>query len=278
MTPPAGPPPSAPAPAAAAPASPEDARAAETAIEFLPDADEIERRPLPPAARMTLYVLAAMVLTFLLWASIAEVDRIVVARGRLVTPLPNIVVQPLETSIIQSIDVRVGQVVKKGEKIATLDPTFTSADLAQLKSRFQSLDTQVKRLEAEIAGSRPAADEAGSADTRLQAQLALEKQANYRAQLTRMTETVERLKASQKTNLHDQKVLDDRVKSLAEIEAMQERLVAQNFGAKVRLLEAREKRQEIERDLLQARNRQAEIRRELAAAEAERAAFVNSWR
>lgn len=278
MTPPAGPPPSAPAPAAAAPASPEDARAAETAIEFLPDADEIERRPLPPAARMTLYVLAAMVLTFLLWASIAEVDRIVVARGRLVTPLPNIVVQPLETSIIQSIDVRVGQVVKKGEKIATLDPTFTSADLAQLKSRFQSLDTQVKRLEAEIAGSRPAADEAGSADTRLQAQLALEKQANYRAQLTRMTETVERLKASQKTNQHDQKVLDDRVKSLAEIEAMQERLVAQNFGAKVRLLEAREKRQEIERDLLQARNRQAEIRRELAAAEAERAAFVNSWR
>lgn len=63
------------------------------------------------------------------------------------------------------------------------------------------------------------------------------------------------------------------MKSLAEIEAMQERLVAQNFGAKVRLLEAREKRQEIERDLLQARNRQAEIRRELAAAEAERAAF-----
>ena len=45
------------APEAAAPVS-------ETAIEFLPDADEIERRPLPQAARMTLYALAAMVLVF----------------------------------------------------------------------------------------------------------------------------------------------------------------------------------------------------------------------
>lgn len=269
---PAGPPPAAP------PAAEAEARPHETAIEFLPDADEIERRPLPPAARMTLYVLAAMVLVFLLWAGLAEVDRIVVARGRLVTPLPNIVVQPLETSIIQSIDVRVGQVVKQGEKIATLDPTFTSADLAQLRSRFQSLDTQVKRLEAEIAGGKAVDSMGGDADTRLQSQLAVEKQANYRAQLTKMTETVERLKAAQKTNLYDQKVLEERVKSLSEIEAMQERLVAQNFGAKVRLLEAREKRQEIERDMLQARNRQAEIRRELAAAEAERAAFVNSWR
>jgi HlyD family secretion protein len=204
VTRPPGPLPSAPAPA------PADARAGETAIEFLPDADEIERRPLPPAARMTLYVLTAMVFSFLLWASISEVDRIVVARGRLVTPLPNIVVQPLETSIVQSIDVRVGQVVKKGEKIATLDPTFTSADLAQLQARHQSLDTQAKRLEMELAGGKPVAG-AGNADGRLQAQLAVEKQSNYRSQLAKMTETVERLKAVQLTNKRDKEVLDARV-------------------------------------------------------------------
>jgi HlyD family secretion protein len=271
VTRPPGPLPSAPAPA------PADARAGETAIEFLPDADEIERRPLPPAARMTLSVLTAMVFSFLLWASISEVDRIVVARGRLVTPLPNIVVQPLETSIVQSIDVRVGQVVKKGEKIATLDPTFTSADLAQLQARHQSLDTQAKRLEMELAGGKPVAG-AGNADGRLQAQLAVEKQSNYRSQLAKMTETVERLKAVQLTNKRDQEVLDARVKSLLEIEAMQQKLVDQKFGAPVRLYEAREKRLEVERDLQQARNREAEVRRELAGAEAERAAFVNSWR
>lgn len=261
-------------------APPKDAAVSETAIEFLPDADEIERRPLPPAARMTLYTLAAMVLIFLLWASLSEVDRIVVARGRLATPLPNIIVQPLETSIIQTIDVRVGQVVKKGERIATLDPTFTSADLAQLRTRHQSLDTQAKRLDAELVTGRaiPSGAPAGDSDTRLQARLAVEKQANYKAQLAKMNETVERLKATQLTNKRDQAVLDERVKSLLEIENMQQKLVDQKFGAPVRLHEAREKRLEIERDLQQARNKEAELSRELAATEAERNAFINSWR
>lgn len=260
------------APEAAAPVS-------ETAIEFLPDADEIERRPLPQAARMTLYALAAMVLVFLVWATVSEVDRIVVARGRLVTPLSNLVIQPLETSLIQSIDVRVGQVVWKGQRLAALDPTFTGADLAQLQQRYQSLDTQARRLEHELGpGGKRSAKGGSDVDSRTQARLQEERQANYRAQLTKLDETVERLKAAAETNRHDQRVLDARVRSLAEIEAMQEKLLAQQFGSRARLLEAQEKRLEVERDLQQARNREAEIRRELAAAEAERSAFVKGWR
>ncbi len=87
-----------------------------------------------------------------------KVDRVVVAHGRVVTPLPNIVVQPLETSVIQSIDVRVGEIVKKGQKLATLDSTFAEADQAELKSHIESLDNQTKRLQAELAGQNVAAE------------------------------------------------------------------------------------------------------------------------
>ena len=38
-----------------------------TAIEFLPDADEIERQPLPAYARRTLHLLAVSLLLSLLW-------------------------------------------------------------------------------------------------------------------------------------------------------------------------------------------------------------------
>ncbi|MCX7178624.1 MAG: biotin/lipoyl-binding protein, partial [Proteobacteria bacterium] len=123
-----------------------------TVVEFLPDADEIERSPLPRMAQITLHVLLATLLTFLLWATFSEIDQVVVGHGRLVTPLPNIIVQPLETSIITSLDVRVGQVVKKGDRLATLDPTFTEADQSQLRTRLSSLDTQSQRLEAELSG------------------------------------------------------------------------------------------------------------------------------
>lgn len=248
-----------------------------TVIEFLPDADEIERRPLPPSARITLHVLGAALLTFVVWASVSEIDVAVAARGQLVTPMPNLLVQPLETSIIQSIDVRIGQVVKKGERLATLDSTFAAADEAQLQTRLESLNNQVERLQSEL-GQAETAKAGDDADSRLQAQLYEERQSNYRAQQTKLQETVARLRASMATNRKDQELLTARVTSLREIEAMQEKLVAQNFGARASLLSAQEKRLEVERDMQLSKNRELELRRELAAAEADRAAFNTGWR
>ena len=250
-----------------------------TDIEFLPDADEIERRPLPPYARITVHVLAAMLVCFLVWSSFAEIDEVVKAQGRLTTPLSNIVVQPIETSIIRSIDVRIGQVVRKGERLATLDPTDADADQAQLRLKFDSLDTQVKRLEAELTGkAAPAESGQVSADTQLQDKLAGERRANFAAQVTRLNENIAKTRASLDTNLRDQQVLGDRTKSLREVESMQERLVDQKFGAKVNLLDARNKRMEVERDYTLAKNQEPQIRRELAGMEAEKQAFVNGWR
>ncbi len=248
-----------------------------TVIEFLPDADEIERSPLPRSARITLHVLLAALIAFVLWASYSDLDRVVVAHGRLITPLPNILVQPLETSIVQSIDVRIGQVVKKGESLATLDPTFAQADEVQLRKQLSSLETQSKSLEAELSGNKTL-DNNTDADSRLQADLSVERQANYQAQLAKMDENVARLQATLVTNRHDQQMLTEHAKPLREIEAMQEKLVARNFGARVRLLEAQEKRQEVERNLQLAKNREQEIKRELASMEAEKVAFKKGWR
>ncbi len=249
-----------------------------TVIAFLPDADEIERSPLPWMAQTTLYVILALLVSFLLWATFSQVDQVVVARGRLVTPLPNIVVQPLETSIIQSLDVRIGQVVKKGESLATLDPTFTGADEAQLRTRLSSLDTQVERLKTEIAGNPASGHAEANTDSALQAQLSTERQANYKAQLTKIEETIARLRAMIETNRRDQQALAARVAPLQEIETMQKNLLTRQLGARVLFLDAQQKRMEVERDLQQAQNRELELKRELAVAEADKDAFKKGWR
>ena len=255
-----------------------DKNSNDTVIEFLPDADEIERRPLPRLARTTLYALASMLVIFLIWATFFKVDRVVVAHGRIITPLPDIVVQPLETAIIQSIDVQVGQVVKKGQKLATLDSTFAEADQAELKSHIESLDNQTERLKAELAGKNPPLSPHADADTKMEAELSSERQANYKAQMEKLNETIAGLRAALDTNKHDQQILETRVKSLQEIENMQEKLVAQQFGARVHLLEARDKRLEVERDMDLAKNREQELKRQLAASEAEKSAFDLTWR
>ena len=254
--------------------------AGRTLVEYLPDADEIERSPVPRFAQVTLHVLVLGMLAFLVWASISKVDQVVVAQGRLVNPLPNVVVQPLETAVIQSVDVRVGQIVRKGERLASLDATFVQADETQLRQRLASLETQIGGLEQELAGSNGAQKAAADNDSdgRLQASLVSERKANYRAQQLKLTENLAKLRAALATNRQDQQFVASRLKSLKEIETMQEKMVAQKFGAPLQLLEAQQRTKEVQRDLELVVSHEQELRRELAAYEAEKTAFEKGWR
>jgi HlyD family secretion protein len=249
-----------------------------TVVEYLPDADEIERSPVPRVAQFTLELMLLAFVAFGIWASVSQLDQVVVAQGRLVNPLPNVVVQPLETAVVQSVDVRVGQVVKKGDQLAALDATFAQADGSQLRLRLESLETQVQGLEQELTGEQKSMQAGGTADTRLQADLLSERRANYKAQQARMLEMAAKLKASLSTNRQDQQQLSSRLRSVKDIEGMQEKMVAQKYAAPVQLLEAQQRSKEVERELELSRNKEIEIRRELAAAEAERTAFEKGWR
>lgn len=126
---------------------------AQDILEYQPDAVEIEERPVPGRVRWVLYlILAAMVLT-VVGAIVFKVDRIVVAQGELITNTPTIVVQSLNTAVIRTIDVQVGDVIEKDQVLATLDPTFATADLSQLRKQKLTLGVQIRRIRAELAGA-----------------------------------------------------------------------------------------------------------------------------
>jgi hemolysin D len=271
-------------------------------LEFMSDPDAIEQRPLGGVTRGVLSLMSAMILTAILWASFSQIDEIVVAPGRIVSSTPNLVVQPLDTSVVDSIDVRAGQIVKAGQQLAALDPTFTGADQAYLKGGVNKLEAKERRLMYELHGRSvektlnakdssaisvpsprlsdlsPASVSSKSKDDRLQADLRAARESNFRARIKAMQETIERQLAALETNRADQRMLLERLKSLTEIEQMQDRLVAQNFGAKRQLLEARERRQEVDRELTQARNKEVEISKEIESAKAEQTAFQSEWR
>lgn len=261
------------------PAARGPAKAGGPVVEYLPDADEIERSPPPRVAQITIWIVVGGLVSAIAWASLARLDQVVSATGRLVNPVPNVVVQPLETSIIQSVDVRPGQTVRKGDVLATLDPTFVAADETQLRTRLHSLETQVASLQQELQGPAvAAAPPSPTPDQQLQAALQSERRANYQAQQSRLGESVARLRAALATNRQDQQLITSRLRSLQEIEAMQEKGVAQKFGAQLQLLEAQQRTKEVARELELAASRERELKRELAAAEAEKQAFERGWR
>ena len=75
-----------------------------------------------------------------------------------------------------------GQVVRKGDRLAALDPTFAQADTSQLQSKLDSLNTQWASLDAELSGERLERRQ-DSPDSQIQSRLSQERQATYASQV-----------------------------------------------------------------------------------------------
>lgn len=245
------------------------------AMDFLSDAEAIEARPIMNGVPVAVWGMAALLAVAVIWASLARIDRVVSARGKLSTILGTMVIQPFETSIVRDIHVRPGQVVHKGDVLGTLDATFTAADTAQLDKRRVSLEAQVARLDAEVAGSGYTAG--GNGEERLQRQLFDERAAARTAQRHKLDEGVAQLAAALSTNLQNRDVLARRLDGVRQIEAMQQQLQDKGLGSRLKLLESGDQRLAVERDLAETVNHAEEIRRQLAGAQAGRAGFDREW-
>lgn len=246
---------------------------------FQSDVAAIERRPEPLLARVTVYVLLAMVASFVVWASVSEVDRVVSARGAIETASGNIVVQPLETAIIKSIDVRHGDFVRAGQTLATLDPTFARADALQTENRIRALEAQIDRMEAEYAG-RPLpvrSDRHAALYYDLQRSLYQERRQTHASRLKGYDEKFAQVQSAIQRRERDISLYEERLRVAREVEDMRRRLMAQETGSRLNYLISQNDRIEIERNLELARNGVIEDRHQLESVAAERESFIRGW-
>ena len=93
-------------------------------------------------------VLAALVW----WASVATVDKVVRAEGRIIPSARTQVIQHLEGGIVAEILVREGETVKQGQRLLAIDPTRADATLAERKAKRVGLQARAARLIAEAEG------------------------------------------------------------------------------------------------------------------------------
>lgn len=242
------------------------------------EAVAMAERPPPMLSRVTLYLVAALIVALVAWAALSQVDRVVAAQGRLVTTVPNLVVQPLETSVIRSIEARAGDMVRAGQVLATLDPTFAASDVAQVSTRLAARAAQVARLEAEIDGRPFTAPPGADAEMRLQAANFAQRASFRDARIAEFEARIASSRAAIETNRRDQEGAAARLEVLRELEAMRQQLVAGHVGSRVALLETRSTRIDLESRLDNLRARIAELTQDMHRAEAERRAFVEDQR
>ncbi|RYH63217.1 MAG: biotin/lipoyl-binding protein, partial [Alcaligenaceae bacterium] len=220
--------------------------------EFQPDAVEIEESAPPKVARLTLYCVVALIFASILWASLSHVETVVSAQGKLTTTHPNLVLQPLETSVIRQMHVRAGDVVKRGDPLATLDPTFSQADLDQLRVKVAAFDATIERLKAELEGRDYVLSDAGNPDAILQGKLFAQRRSFYTAQLTTFDAQIASARANLKTGQDDETVLTQRLETMKSIESMRTTLMDKEVGSRLNFLLSKDARLEVESNLSKA--------------------------
>lgn len=191
------------------------------------------------------------------------------------------VLQALDPSIIKTIDVREGQQVETGQLLATLDSTFTVADVTQYKLQIASLDAQVARDEAELSGKPLSYGQSSDQDvTRynaLQKALYDQRVAQYTAQVTSYDSKISQTEATIQKAKKDDERYGQRAEIAGKIEDMRTSLAESGSGSKLNLYLSQDTRLELLRQIDNTHNTLLEAQHQLDSLKADRKAFIEQW-
>ena len=265
-----------------APTPPSDAPSDKLVRLFQSETAEILEAPEPTGIRATTYVAAALVAALVLLAAITRLDRVIESvGGEIVSTEPTEVLQSLDPALIKTINVRVGDRVKAGDVLATLDPTFASADVDALRLQVANYDAQIARAEAELAGRAytppPAADAAAARYGELQKALFAQRKSQYDEQMRAYNSQIAQYKATLAKLKNNEARYADRMALAKEIESMRATLAAAQVGSRLNLLTATDQKTELLRNLEFDHNSLVETQQQLQATAATRDAFAQKW-
>ena len=245
-------------------------------LEFQMPSTTVTTARVPRSARGIVWIIGSMFAAILLAMGLIEVDRVVTAQGRVISQAATLVVQPLDASIVRSIDVHEGEAVKAGQVLARLDPTFAAADVDAASAQVSSLQAQASRLQAEV-DDRPFTYSGTDPNLLLQAAIFGQRQAEYTFKLENYTQKINSLVAAIAKANADATGYRSRLDVAADVEKMRRDLERLQVGSKLNTLAAVDNRAEMERNLHAAEETAASAQRDLAALIAERNGYTQSW-
>jgi hemolysin D len=247
--------------------------------EFQPDAVEIEQARIPGGMRWTLYTVIAMIVATIGWSCWAEVDKIVTSQGKLTTADKQVIIQTPNTAPIRTVLARFGDIVRAGDVLATLDPTFSAADLAQLEQKLISLDAQIARLNAE-RDSIPY-DLTGHENHRdwLMQQMAyVERKNEYDSKLSEFESEFSKVETQLKNNGVEQAIEKEKLVKLEEALEARSKLKQQGSVSDIDVMRWEIQTMDSRKNIDVLEGKEKELAAEKEAITKRRAAYIASWR
>jgi HlyD family secretion protein len=245
-------------------------------LEFQSPSTAIINAPIPRAAQYTAWLISSMFIACVIAMGLIRIDQVVTAPAKVVSKSPTLVVQPLETSIVRSIDVREGEAVHAGQVLARLDPTFAAADLGASAAQVASLQAQVERMQAEV-DDKSFAYSGLDPNLSLQAAIFAQRKAEFDYKLENYKQKADSLIAAIARANSDAAGYRDRLQVAESVEKMRRELEKLQVGSRLNTLAAMDSRAEMARNLAAAQEQATGAQRDLAALLAERDSYVQNW-
>ncbi|MBC3272289.1 MULTISPECIES: HlyD family type I secretion periplasmic adaptor subunit [Pseudomonas] len=116
---------------------------------FMNDVQESLLTQTTPGSKLVLYLIAAVLVGGLVWASFARVEEITQGEAKIISLSREQVIQSLEGGILAEMNVREGAIVEKGEVLLKIDPTRAQSSYREALSKVIGLKASIARLRSE---------------------------------------------------------------------------------------------------------------------------------
>jgi HlyD family secretion protein len=251
--------------------------------EYQSEIAALREQPYPIGAGATIQVMFGLMIVLTLIAYVARIDRVVSsASGALAPSNPPLVYQALDPSIIRSLDVKEGQRVGKGQLLATLDPTFTAAQVDQLRAQIEAYRAQIARDQALISQT-PLSFPAASNDQiaryqRDSLEYYRQQMAQFRAAMNSYDSQIATLQATVEKYRVEEMRYSSEADVNQQIEKMRVTLEQHGTGSMLNLLTATQAKIEAQRSADFARNSRVEAEHTLASTQAQQKAYAEQFK
>lgn len=223
---------------------------ASTRAAFLPAILELQAEAPSPLPRAVLWTVCGLAGALVLWAAFGKLDVVAVAEGRLVPKSQLRIVQPAEGGVLRELLVKEGERVRAGQVLARMDMRSTEADAAAARNEIALRRLQLRRVDAELNGSRLVALPEDPVRLYRQVEAQREARANaHEASLAEQRSVVARARRDMQAALETQGKLSGALPVLVEQERAFERLARDGYAGKLMLAQRSRERLEAEQDL-----------------------------
>ena len=246
-------------------------------LEFHSPTAGLVNLPATASARYVIWLIGCLFLACLAGMAFFPINRVVSTTGRLASTQPTIVVQPLETSIVRSIDVHVGDFVQKGQVLAHLDPTITEADITNMAQQRDAYQAEFDRLKAEADDKDYVPDTSNPASVQ-QGAAFLRRRSEYRARVQNYEQQLAGLESDLQGYRANAAMYASKMRVASEVLKMRQHEQADQVGSRLSTLAAQNDMMEAERAEISAQQSANSAESKIAAMKAERDSYIENWK